>query len=245
MLIKVNRRKDTPAWTFGTIDVNGVHFGFTKELPDRDNRENESQIPNRTYSAFLRRKAYGWCVQLNDVPGRRAIQLHGGSGSLGCIVTQKEMATSGTNLIGTGHEVLERIKQTYDSLEDKNILVTVRSMKNRGSRMRFRIPPQTVWESNTRIESFSGKLLILSTGDCKFSFQDEVYVSRSTFDAFYFEMVDWNEDLVVRLKFPVNLHFGEGVHFREVSTFSEEIARQWYRIWGRNSVVDYEGNFEI
>lgn len=86
--IELRRFAYTPMGTFGNLFVDGVDFGFTVELPWKDNERNKSCIPEGTYPFRLRksnkvkkithgRHENGY--QICDVPGRTWIMFHPGN----------------------------------------------------------------------------------------------------------------------------------------------------------------------
>lgn len=86
--------------TFGHLLCGDSHW-WTGELPWKDNQPNLSCIPEGTYTAHYRADGkHGPCYELENVPGRKEIQIHVGnwcgdteqgyhSDVLGCILLGK------------------------------------------------------------------------------------------------------------------------------------------------------------
>lgn len=84
--------------TFGTMDINGLPFCLTAELPWINNKQNISCIPTGEYKAFLKlspKRKY-FVYELIDVPKRKNVQLHIGNVPLrdsdGCILAGESYA---------------------------------------------------------------------------------------------------------------------------------------------------------
>ena len=96
----VNRDRGNDQATQGTLTVGGRTME-TLELPDRNNRINESRIPAGTYNAHIRDDGdKGYRVELEDVPGRTNIQIHTGNvprDTTGCILIGTERGDNRVN----------------------------------------------------------------------------------------------------------------------------------------------------
>ena len=97
--LKVERIEDRKNCIKGKLYFNNEFLCYTFERPFLYNNNDTSSIPEGQYEGWLRhtdlkgekgRKYDAWRVQLEDVPGRKYIQLHSGSSPLkstiGCIL---------------------------------------------------------------------------------------------------------------------------------------------------------------
>lgn len=94
MLIQIRREALAPA-TFGTMQVDGEPFGFTLELPWKDNKPQVSCIPaglyalDITYSNRFNKRM----LEIVKVPGRQGIRIHNANFPhqlLGCIAVARK-----------------------------------------------------------------------------------------------------------------------------------------------------------
>ncbi len=73
------RTDESDEGTFGPFSVEDLHL-VAGELPWRNNEIGLSRIPAGTHTAHYREDGkHGPCYQLDDVPGRTAIQIHVGN----------------------------------------------------------------------------------------------------------------------------------------------------------------------
>lgn len=72
----LTRTESSPAGTFGTLEVEGLHL-YTVELPWRGNERNVSCIPAGEYDVIRwDSPSKGDCFKVLDVPGREDILIH-------------------------------------------------------------------------------------------------------------------------------------------------------------------------
>ena len=92
--IKIVRYNETKKSTMGNLYLNGNKIGYTLENPWKNNQQYESRIPAGIYRASIRKAetSSAWdydTIQLANVRGRRAIQIHRGNkpeDTKGCIL---------------------------------------------------------------------------------------------------------------------------------------------------------------
>lgn len=119
VLIRVTRGPETERSTPGILEVTAGDrsmTGVTLELPDRQNRREESRIPAGAYDAFVRRSLRnGRVVELRNVPGGRTnIQFHAGNepeDTIGCIVPG---LTSRRDYVGRSREAMTQMLNIID-----------------------------------------------------------------------------------------------------------------------------------
>ena len=96
--IRVERFVEHSHSIIGRLSVNGLFVCYTLEEAWRNNQRSISCVPEGTYEAFLRytsqKSKREWCVQLENVPNRSAIQIHIGN---------KPEHTEGCILVGTNY----------------------------------------------------------------------------------------------------------------------------------------------
>lgn len=84
------RIEQTDAGTIGVLRIDGIAFCATLELPDRENKSNESCIPEGDYfCGRVQSPKYGATYGVLDVPGRSHILFHAGNtiqDTKGCIL---------------------------------------------------------------------------------------------------------------------------------------------------------------
>lgn len=88
--ITLNREIFNTSCTIGTLYVDNKEICKTLELPYKNNQNDISSIPAGQYKGILRYdKDDKWRIQLSDVPGREAVQIHIGTvpkNTTGCIL---------------------------------------------------------------------------------------------------------------------------------------------------------------
>lgn len=136
-LISIVRSSINVSSITGELFANKQFLCHTLELPWENNASYISSIPSGTYSAHLRYdKADKWRIQLDDVPGRTAIQIHMGnypSDIEGCVLIGDEVINSEDKLReGTSASANTRLKEMFygssnpHSTPDVNLKVEVR-----------------------------------------------------------------------------------------------------------------------
>src|SRR3990167_10519381 len=77
--IILQRLESSDEGTFGKIEVEGQIF-YTAELPWRGNEKGKSCVPIGTHHVqWQESPRFGWCYELQDVPGRSDILIHKGN----------------------------------------------------------------------------------------------------------------------------------------------------------------------
>lgn len=90
MIAELFRMEETEEGTIGVLRIDNKVFCATLELPDKDNKREESCIPEGTYwcNKYLSPK-YSWTWIVSDIPGRKHILFHAGNtadDTKGCIL---------------------------------------------------------------------------------------------------------------------------------------------------------------
>lgn len=117
----VLRRKYGAQGTNGTIYFNGEQICHTIELPDRNNVQRISCIPEGRYKLEKRQyHRHGEQIGIPHVLGREAILIHPANNALrelmGCIAPVTTLTGEGTGL--DSHEALAKLKALVYSLWD-------------------------------------------------------------------------------------------------------------------------------
>lgn len=123
-MIKIIRTLYSDIGVLGILKIGDSDYR-TLELPDKNNRRNISCIPIGTYYGQVRKsRKKGWCIQLQKVTNRTAIQLHAGN---------RLKDTQGCILVGTDYI---RTEQEYILTESRR---AIRSLINQTHRGVFKI----------------------------------------------------------------------------------------------------------
>lgn len=115
--------------TIGKLYVGDVNVCYSMELPWKFNQSNVSCIPEGTYYGFLRfdRGEDRWRIQLEDVQGRKGIQIHIGNyprETKGCILVGKTWHGKQC-AIEKSKLAYKELKNGFYSFKDKRIKVIV------------------------------------------------------------------------------------------------------------------------
>lgn len=118
--------------TNGVLFINGAFFGFTIELPWRDNAKNLSCIPEGTYEVCPRfSKRFKHHLMLIGVENRHLILIHGGNDAQrdlrGCIAPVTQLTGLGK---GAQSQVIlqQLVSLCYQSFDlNIPILLTIKS----------------------------------------------------------------------------------------------------------------------
>jgi len=124
MRVEIERTEKSEHQTLGTLrifDDKGFPFWQCKtlELPDKDNKQRVSCIPEGKYKVLKRESAkYGWHFHITGVPNRTLILIHSANfvrQLLGCIA----VGLSHTDIDGDGLRDVTSSKNTLKGLNDK------------------------------------------------------------------------------------------------------------------------------
>jgi hypothetical protein len=124
MILQIIRIEQTPGGTLGVLKINGKAFCVTLELPYKDNKADQSCIPEGNYfcERFLSPK-FGGTYQVKNVPGRSGILFHAGNvaeDTKGCIllgasfVNLKDDKRAIVNSGNTFKKFMETVGSKYD-----------------------------------------------------------------------------------------------------------------------------------
>lgn len=125
--------------TNGVLFINGRFFGFTIELPWRDNEKQVSCIPEGIYDVAPRySKRFKHHLHVMHVPKRRYILIHGGNDAKrdlrGCIAPVTQLTGIGTGL-ASKPKLQQLVALCYQSAEqDIPITLTIRSFNHESHR---------------------------------------------------------------------------------------------------------------
>jgi len=136
-LITIVRSSENNNSVTGELYANERFICHTLELPWQNNASYISSIPSGSYDAHLRYdRSDKWRIQLDNVPGRSAIQIHMGnypSDIEGCVLVGDEIINSDNKLSGgTSSSAYSRLKEAFygsstpNSTPDVNLKVEVR-----------------------------------------------------------------------------------------------------------------------
>lgn len=114
MLIQIQREALSPA-TFGTMQVDGEFFGYTLELPWKDNEPKVSCIPAGLYGIAIT-WSNRWkrpMMEIVKVPGRSGIRIHNAnfaSQLLGCVAVARRRHNEEHISQGIAQILMERVR---------------------------------------------------------------------------------------------------------------------------------------
>lgn len=117
--LTIERKMSTENCTMGYLVANGEVLCYTLELPWKDNQGMLSCIPPGTYTGILRYdKTDRWRIQLEEVPGRTAVQIHMGnytSQTLGCVLVGSDAKTNDCSVFNSSIAYSKLKKAFYGS----------------------------------------------------------------------------------------------------------------------------------
>ena len=118
--VKLERFLETEESTIGKIYINGEHFCYSLELPDKNNEPFISRIPEGQYQCLpYSSKKYPDVVELQNVKNRSKILIHAGNypkDTQGCIILG--YTSYKKNYVGTSKKALkEFFKKTSLTFE--------------------------------------------------------------------------------------------------------------------------------
>lgn len=115
MIVTITRGPSTEKGTFGVLDIDGIPFCVTCELPWKDNAPRRSCIPTGTYECKSYTSAkYPNVWQVMDVPNRDKILIHQGNtinDIQGCILVGRSFTEiKGLPAVAPSKPVLELLR---------------------------------------------------------------------------------------------------------------------------------------
>lgn len=128
-IITIQREKSTSNGIIGTLIYNG-HTYKTLELPYKKNQKYISSIPTGTYYGDIRKsRKNGWCIQLQKVKNRSAIQIHAGNkiaDTRGCILLglTSTRTTSGEYLLANSKYAIRTLLNQLPIHETFKIIIS-------------------------------------------------------------------------------------------------------------------------
>ncbi len=114
MLIRIRREAIQPV-TFGTMQVDGQDFGFTLELPWKDNAPRISCIPAGLYDMAITwsNRFQKHMLEILKVPGRAGIRIHNANFAhelLGCIAIARRRVNDEQVSQGIAQALLDQVR---------------------------------------------------------------------------------------------------------------------------------------
>lgn len=133
MLIEVVRIYQSSDATLGILNVDGIPFCATLELPFRENDRSISRIPASLYTVTVdETKSHGQCLRVHDVYDRTGILIHVGNTTKdteGCILVGMSFKVSGIDveLIDSRTAMLELIRRIRVD-EPKRLILRIKEV---------------------------------------------------------------------------------------------------------------------
>lgn len=123
MQIKIQREPENPQSTPGTMQIDGEPFGFTIELPWKDNKPRVSCIPPGVYDLVITHSnRFGKkMILVLDVPDREGIRIHNANFAHqlhGCLAVARKRINDEYIAEGLSQVLQKRIQDALSKGED-------------------------------------------------------------------------------------------------------------------------------